>query len=132
MLEAGILFLLGWLIGGGAYGKKKKGGGIAPEPRPGPAPSKPADAPWPKEPWPTQDLAARAAEEQKRKNALQARLDADAQEAVNKAKARGDQEALADIARRKKEKQAALDAMQEDINRANREAMAAEMNRPKP
>lgn len=135
MLEAGVLFLLGWLIGGGAYGKKKKpGGGIAPEPvqprPPGGAPATPREVPWPKEPAATQDIAERAAEEQKRKNALQARLDADAQLAVNRAK--GDADALADIARRKREKQAALDAMQEDINRANREAMAREMNRPKP
>lgn len=55
MLEAGVLFLLGWLIGGGAYGKKKKpGGGIAPEPAPprppGPAPTTPREVPWPKEP----------------------------------------------------------------------------------
>lgn len=134
MIESLILFALGWLIGGGAKGKKP-GGGIAPEPPaprpPGPPPATPREVPWPKEPTPAQDLAARAAEEQKRKNALQARLDADAQEAVNRAKAAGDQEALADIARRKKEKQAALDAMQADINAANREAMAAEMNRPK-
>lgn len=71
-----------------------------------------------KVPWPTQDLGQRAAEEQKRHDALQARLDADAQEAVNKAKARNDQEALAAIARAKREKQKALDDMQEDIRRA--------------
>lgn len=137
MIESLVLFALGWLIGGGAKLGKKPGGGIAPEPPRapgGPAPAKPRDVPWPKEPSPAQaeaqDLAARAAEEQKRKNALQARLDADAQEAVNKAKAANDQAALADIAARKREKQKALDAMQEDINRANREAMAREMNRP--
>jgi hypothetical protein len=136
VIESLVLFALVWLIGGGAkLGKKPGGGGIAPEPRPpGPAPGKPRDVPWPKEPSPAQaekqDLAARAAEEQKRKNALQARLDADAQEAVNKAKAANDQEALADIARKKREKQKALDMMQEDINRANAAAMSAEMNRP--
>jgi hypothetical protein len=136
MIESLILFALGWLIGGGAKPGKKPGGGIAPEPprAPGAPPAKPRDVPWPKEPSPppaeVQDLAERAREEQKRKNALQARLDADAQEAVNKAKAANDQAALADIARRKKEKQKALDMMQEDINRANAEAMAAAANAP--
>lgn len=137
MIESLILFALGWLIGGGAKpGKKPGGGGIAPEPprAPGGAPpAKPRDVPWPKEPaapWPTQDLAERAAEEQKRKNALQAKLDADAQEAVNRAKAANDKEALADIARKKREKQKALDDMQADINRANAEAMAQGVNPP--
>ena len=134
MIESLVLFALGWLIGGGVakLGKKPGGGGIAPEPprAPGP-PAKPRDVPWPKEPSPkaeAQDLAQRAAEEQKRKNALQARLDADAQEAVNKAKAANDHAALADIARKKREKQKALDDMQADINRANAEAMAQGMN----
>ena len=133
MIESLVLFALGWLIGGGAkLGKKPGGGGggIAPEPRPRPpgvAPEKPRAVPWPTAPWPKQDLAERAAEEQKRKNALQARLGAEAQEAVNRAKAANDKEALAEIARAKREKQKALDDMQADINRANAQAMASEM-----
>lgn len=128
MIEAGVLFLLGWLIGQRLGPKKPKDvpWPVEPTPKPKPGGARPKG-----EPWPTQDLAERANEEQRRKDALQARLDADAQAAVNKAKAAGDKEALADIARRKREKQAALDAMQADINAARAEAMSREMNRGK-
>lgn len=117
-------------IGWGLARLGKLGPSIGPEPpRPGPAPGKRAATPG-QAAWPRQDLLTRASEQQKAHDALQAHLDSQAQDAVDKAKAKHDQAALADIAAKKRAQQKALDDMQADIDLARAEAMAREVNAP--
>lgn len=126
VIDTILTFGFGWLLSKSMGGK----GGA----------STPSKVPWPgAKPggggaatgyqWPTQDLAERAADEQQRHDALQARLDSEAQGAVDKAKAKNDKEALRDIAEHKHEKQKALDDMQADIARANQTANPSLLDR---
>lgn len=126
VIDTLLTFGMGWLLGkGGPFGGKK---GAAPS---GPLPPgrKGAATSPSNVPWPTQDLAERAALEQERHDALQVTLDREAQQAVNEAKKRNDREGLADIAAKKREKQKALDDMQEDIKRAKKTANPSLLDR---
>ena len=122
-LDTILLGLFAFMLGGGSFGGKKTAPATPPRGG-GPAPSTPSKVPWPSTPsstvLPTGTDAVQVALAEKDLIVEKEKLKRDAAEARERAK--GDPAALADIARKEKERQEALAAMQQDIERAKGKA----------